>query len=213
MGIFRHRQDDHRTPDWMSAYLSFDLDTMELAMNAARFDALLRSHSARASRRGVLTGLAGGLLAALPLALRGDGAGAKKKHKTKKPTRNRYGCVDVGRACAGDSALCCSGICEGTKPRKGKKDKSRCVGHDSGSCLPEQDSCGEYSIACGTDARCFQTTGKGVICATYAKFDCRACNKDADCVSEKGEGAACVFCADGYACPGTGARVCLAAAI
>lgn len=78
MGNFRHRQDGRGSPNWRHTYLSFDLDTMELLMDAARCDALLRSFSTRASRCGALAGLASGLLVVGPLALGGHEAGPRR---------------------------------------------------------------------------------------------------------------------------------------
>ena len=53
-------------------------------MDPDRFDALVRSVSTAASRRGVMVRLAGSLLATLPLILGNDEAVAKKKRKKKK---------------------------------------------------------------------------------------------------------------------------------
>jgi hypothetical protein len=50
-------------------------------MDAVRFDDILRSLSFGASRRGMLAGLAGGLLAALPLTRGGEEAAAKRRRK------------------------------------------------------------------------------------------------------------------------------------
>ncbi|MDQ3225244.1 MAG: hypothetical protein M3Q50_01250 [Chloroflexota bacterium] len=53
-------------------------------MDVERFEAVLRALSPAASRRGVLAGLAGGLLVSLPRALGVDEAAARKKGKKKK---------------------------------------------------------------------------------------------------------------------------------
>ena len=52
-------------------------------METERIDQLLRSMSLRATRRGVVTGLTGGFVAMLPLALRRDATEAKTKNKKK----------------------------------------------------------------------------------------------------------------------------------
>src|SRR5215217_4005502 len=116
-------------------------------MNAHRFNNTFRSlpsgtaHSG--SRRGLLTGLTSSLIATLPLSLASKDAAAKKtkgRKKTKKsppPTLNACGCVDVGQACQGDSALCCSGICQGAPPRPGQVDTSVCVAHNAGICFAD----------------------------------------------------------------------------
>jgi hypothetical protein len=66
-------------------------------MESDRFDALTRSLTTGASRRGLLTGVTSGLLAVLPLSL--TGAEAKKKRKNKKPKncRTEVGCVPEPR--------------------------------------------------------------------------------------------------------------------
>jgi hypothetical protein len=56
-------------------------------MDGPRFDDLLRTVSATASRRGLLAGLASQLLAVLPSALGGDDAEATKKRKKNKKKR------------------------------------------------------------------------------------------------------------------------------
>ena len=212
MASFRHRQDGRGTPDSMSTYLSFDLDTMELAMDAARFDALLRSLSARASRRGALAALASGLLVVGSLAGGGQEAKAKKNRKKKKPPLNAFGCVDVGKACRGNDTNCCSGICEGKKPKKGKRDTSLCVAHDTGDCTPATTYCtaGEVNSKCGfagADARCQTTTGNASFCANFENFigsgpPCHSCDKDADCEAVTGPGSACVVLDGGSGCDG-----------
>ena len=114
-----------------------------------------------------------------------------------------------GTACHSDGrndTHCCSGICEGKKPKKGKKDKSRCAAHHTGGCLPGQDSCnsGSESFPCGTNAACFQTTGKAGFCSATAG-NCFDCTKDTDC-EFFGAGSACVICFG--ECPQTGGRGC-----
>ena len=53
-------------------------------MDATRFDAMLRSFAGGRSRRGVLAGLTGGVLVALPGALGRQEATARKKKKKKR---------------------------------------------------------------------------------------------------------------------------------
>jgi hypothetical protein len=218
MGSFRHRQDSRGTPDWVQTYLSFDLDTMESTMNAARFDTLLRPLSAPASRRGALAALASGLLAVGPLARGGQEAEAKKKHKkkkpshTRKPSLNAFGCVDVGKACLGNDNLCCSGMCQGKKPKQGRKDKSTCVAHHTGDCSREKTFCTANLLdsKCGpdgADAYCQTTTGNADFCANVENFSlmsspCRSCSRDADCEAITGPGSACVVIDGGSHCDG-----------
>jgi hypothetical protein len=192
-------------------------------MHTSRLAAMTRSITVLPSRRDVLHGLAGG---GLGLALRRTpgAAGAKKnhQHKHKKPKleRNDFGCVDVGSKCAGNDANCCSGVCEGKKPKKGKKDTSVCVAHDNaGICFPDTDSCtiGEI-LHCDLDnpnCLCARTTGNGGFCGDFtggAVSLCRECSRDTDCQDEFGPGAACVVlqgvCTS---CPDTGRTACVPA--
>jgi hypothetical protein len=143
---------------------------------------------------------------------------AKKKHR-KKPTLNRFGCVDVGNPCLGNDALCCSGFCLGQKSKKGKRDRSRCVAHHADICQPGQLSipCGgtdETTALCtlpnGEPGLCERTTGNASYCAGSFNV-CAPCGKDADCHAVCGAGAACITCAgcaEGTACVGLDIELC-----
>jgi hypothetical protein len=172
-------------------------------MDATHFDRLTRTIPALLSRRGILRGIGS---AALGLGLaRVPGTATAKNKKLK---RNGYGCVDVGNACRGNDANCCSGICQGKKPKRGEKDKSVCVAHNARTCTNGQDSCLQGNITCGTMGICLQTTGKAEYCGKAGA--CAVCTKDADCEATKGPGAACAICA--ASCAGTGGTACYAAA-
>ncbi|MGH2616808.1 MAG: hypothetical protein ACRDJC_16355 [Thermomicrobiales bacterium] len=162
-------------------------------MDASRFDRLTRSLAAASSRRLLLRGLA-----ALGLAVGSVPAVARAKKRRKKPQLNAFGCVDVGGACRGNDALCCSGICQGKKPKKGKKDRSRCVAHNVGGCTIGQDVCLGVASTCGTveGSSCFRTTGKASFCGVRDQSDCVDCTKDTDCEAAFGQGAACLVCDD-----------------
>jgi hypothetical protein len=176
-------------------------------MEGTRFDFLART-MAEHSRRRLLTGLAGALgLAAVSVPGGDAGKGKKKKSKLK---RNTFGCVDVGKPCRGNNANCCSGICNGKKPKKGKKDRSRCVAHHTGVCQPGLDACKGVDATCGTGGICLETIGKASFCGDPDTDACVACTRDADCEALLGAGAACVYCA--AVCPMTQGRVCLLAA-
>ncbi len=174
-------------------------------MDTTRFDAFTRSLAAPASRRA----LTGGLLAAFGLGretLLPYATSARKntsKSKKKPLVFNALGCVNVGNACRGNSANCCSGICQGKKPKKGTKDKSRCVAHNVGSCLPGQDVF--PPTPCGTNGVCAATTGKAMFCGDLVGL-CADCTKDADCVETAGPGAACIIVPG--QCVSTGGRSC-----
>lgn len=179
-------------------------------MDDRRFDTLTRKVQTLQSRRATLGhGLAAFI--ALGFAMNGGDVDARKKSQKKKrktPAVNAYGCLDVGRPCGGNSALCCSGNCQGKKPKKGKRDTRICAAHNSLSCTDGQDSCIGGNKYCGTTGICLQTTGQADYCGMMGI--CANCQKDADCEATRGPGAACVVCA--AACPGTGGSACYAAA-
>jgi hypothetical protein len=183
---------------------------------------LLQCFNSMPTRRDVLHGLAGTAvgLASLPTPDTGE-ARKKRKHKRKKPKlrRNEFGCVNVGGHCLGNSANCCSGICEGQKPKQGKKDSSVCVAHDTADiCFPDNDTCVlGGGVLCNLDVEncvCLLTTGNAGFCGDFSgghDEKCRVCAKDSDCQPEFGPGAACVvfggFCS--AACADTGRTACI----
>jgi hypothetical protein len=164
-------------------------------MDGYRFDCIVMTFGLPASRRSALgifsaLGLAGGPALLIPA-----GVEARKKGKKKKLKLNDFGCVNVGGACRASDALCCSGICEGKKPKKGKKDKSRCVAHNEGGCQADADGCLEISPACGTGGACYRTTGQASFCGIDGAGACIDCSTDADCETLGfAAGAACVVC-------------------
>jgi hypothetical protein len=177
----------------------------EIVVDQDRFDALTRSLSATTSRRGLGRALTGGGLAALVgERLTPHGVGAKKKkgrknrNKPKKLPINEFRCVNVGKPCAGKNGTCCSGICQGKKPKKGKKDRSTCVAHNAGICSAEADSCTVGEVQCNPgnpSCLCTLTTGNAGFCAAFSggtSGHCRVCRKDTDCEPEFGAGAACL---------------------
>jgi hypothetical protein len=189
-------------------------------MESFRFDDLARRMGKATPRRHLLGGLAGtalGLVAQLPV------AEAKKKHKHKgkkaKLTRNEFGCVDVGGACQGNSANCCSALCDGKKAKKGKKDTSVCVAHDdAGICFADSDTCTVgHNVSCNADnsaCDCVLTTGKAGFCGDFtagAPALCRNCTQDTDCQEEFGAGAACIVVGGGCSpiCAATGRTACV----
>jgi hypothetical protein len=159
----------------------------------------------RLTRRLVLSGFAAAL--GLGTASRPDGASARRRKK--KPQFNEFGCVNVGGKCRGKDSVCCSGICRGKKPKKGKKDKRRCVDHDTGGCAAgEQEAfCGGTDINCVTTAGesgvCNTTTGNAGYCTSFG--GCFPCSKDADCRAVCGDQAACTIC---DSCDQTGGTSC-----
>jgi hypothetical protein len=193
-----------------------------------RFDALARSVGAGASRRSVIGGVLGtlGLGAFLPLSSEAKKHKRKnKKSKKKKLRLNQFECVNQGGACRGNNANCCSGVCDGKKPKKGEVDRSTCVGHNEGGCTAERNACIQTADnnsgncnAANPQAFCVVTTGNASFCSNFAgsseQGNCRACRRDTDCTAEGfPSGTACVQvnttgrCSQ--ICAATGNRVCL----
>jgi hypothetical protein len=162
-------------------------------VDTPRFDRLTRLLADISSRRTLNHVLAAVAGSALPKVQFQGSADANNK-KRKKPKKNEFGCLNIGKACNGKDNKCCSGICKGKGPKKGKKDKSKCIAHDVGSCVADQDSCLGAEIPCGAGATCFRTTGRASFCAGEEAGECVVCNKDTDCESDFGVGAACVVC-------------------
>jgi hypothetical protein len=137
---------------------------------------------------------------------------AEAGKRRKKLKRNEFGCVNVGDACRGKDKNCCSGICRGKKPKRGEKDKSRCVGHDAQGCQAGQieQFCGGTDVVCTTSTGdtagfCDTTTGNAGYCSGEGMCIPGGCSKDADCIPVFGKGAACVlcdFCDEGVGCAG-----------
>lgn len=178
-------------------------------MNATRFDRLTRGLSTTPTRRAILGGFATAIGLAAPRV-----PGRVEAKTKKKPLKvNEFGCVNVGGKCRGKDGKCCSGICKGKKPKKGEKDKSRCVDHHTGGCQADQDQCSTGFSECGTGGLCYRTTGKASFCGAYQVewfSPCTPCEKDADCTADFGPGAACIDCLSDCPSPGT---ACLPAAV
>lgn len=163
----------------------------------------------QASRRATFLALASAMLGGLAARFPESAAAKKRKKKRKKKLAlNEFGCVDIGGKCRGSSGACCSGVCQGKKPKKGKKDKSVCVDHNVGGCTLERDSCltGDAELsACNENAICTATTGKAAFCASFVDIslgnNCRVCATDPDC-EDQGfpPGSACVILSGGVVC-------------
>jgi hypothetical protein len=164
-------------------------------MAFGRFNCWVRLPSVSLSRRNTLAGLALGALA-----FPADPRRVDASKKRKKPLQlNAYGCVNVGGACWGSDANCCSGICQGKKPKKGRKDTTRCIAHNASTCQP-----GDNGIICGAldKVQCTNVAGDGGVCHTTTGnagycpsfLSCAACRRDSDCEATFGLGAACLVC-------------------
>jgi hypothetical protein len=180
-------------------------------MDDRRFDEIARILTDHPARRALLRGFVGGLVALCAKLIAPHDADAKnwrrnKRQKRKKrrqkpqlPVPNAFGCLDVGQPCRGDSTLCCSGICEGAKPTKGKRDTSRCVAHNTGGCStgPRPEFCFGEDVDCtmsdGTPGACGTTTGNAGYCFNITLRDQR-CTKDTDCREDGFPSAACILC-------------------
>jgi hypothetical protein len=201
----------------------------EFAVDADRLAAVIRSFSSLPSRRDLLRGFgAVGIgLGALRLP---HVAEARKKHKVSnkkrkkkqhtppQPIFNRFDCAAIGQPCLGDNTLCCSGVCEGAAPVKGKPDTRVCAAHNAAVCTPESNMCTQgTSVFCNPNhplSVCVLTTGDAGFCADLTANGrglCRICTKDTDCQAEFGAGAACVVLGSACStvCPATGGTACL----
>ncbi len=190
-------------------------------MDVNRVHPRVRSLTSLPSRRDVLKGLVGagfGLTAPADWPFAASDVEAKKKRKRKRnknkpqpppPPVNAFGCLDVGQACRGDSALCCSGICDpGT---------ATCLAHNAGICFVDADLCTlQRQVKCNPSnpsCTCLKTTGNAGFCGDFTKLDksCRLCSSDTDCQAEFGAGAACVvlggICTE--VCAATGRTACV----
>jgi hypothetical protein len=193
------------------------------------FDNLTRSLGAVLSRRGLGLALAGsGIAALIGWSRAGFEAEAKKRRKNKNkskkkrkgtqrgtpplplPPPNQAVCLDDGQPCQGDSARCCSGVCD--------LFTSTCVPRHSSICTPDTDTCQMTDdVLChptNPKCSCVVTIANAGFCGffnTPANQSCRVCAKDADCQAEFGPDAACVvfggLCAD--FCPATGGTACV----
>ncbi len=202
-----------------------------------RFASKARSWTNIPSRRELMRALAGGSLAAVvgwprsaPEVVAKNNnrqkhrKSGKNKHQVTGPRLpvNRFGCLDIGQPCRGSNANCCSGICQGGRPKRGRPDTSTCVSHDTGSCTPAMDVCAvDIKVPCNPNnknAFCALTTGNAGFCgdlpiltATTPANPCRTCSLDTDCQAEFGAGSACVVFGGACAgsCPDTGGTGCV----
>jgi hypothetical protein len=167
-------------------------------VDANRFDDVARVFATGVMRRTILHALTPALLASLPAVTRSK-KDKNKNTKRKKSKNNAFGCLNVGQKCRGKNSKCCSGTCQGKKPKKGKNDKSRCVGHDATTCIACTTSTGQVG-------RCATTTGNAAFCRAFGASICTACKKDGDCQALCGSRAACIPCTncpEGTGCVGT----------
>jgi hypothetical protein len=165
-------------------------------VDAVRFDRLTRYVGEVASRRRLLAGMTMLGLASARFGPMVDARKRERKNRSKPLRFNMYGCVDIGKPCSGRNDYCCSNICVGPNPKRGKRDESKCVAHHVGGCTADQDSCAAGPFFCGTLGICMRTTGKAGFCA-YALPGgaiCMNCRTDADCEPVFGRRSACTVC-------------------
>ena len=138
-------------------------------MDAQHFDDLLRGLSA-ASRRGVLAGITGGLLAMLPIAFDGEDAAGRRKKKKKQ--KERCDCPK-GQICVNDTCVTGAGTCAAGATTCGRPSNAPLTCNNSPSCVCRQsasgqtrcgkDPLGEACGQCTTDAQC-ESFGVGAFC-------------------------------------------------
>lgn len=138
----------------------------------------------------------------------------KKRKRDRKPETNAFGCLNVGQHCSGKDSSCCSGVCDGKKPKKGKKDKSKCIAHNAGPCQDAFDVCTSVAVPCSVNdlGGCFKTTGNAPFCGV-GDTPCVPCKRDVDCVDLGfGFGAACIVC--NFLCAAeSGGTMCVSAGV
>jgi hypothetical protein len=199
-----------------------------------RFDAVMRTLTSLPTRRNILQGLASvgigvsglrtsDVAEATKKSKHKKRKGKKKKRTTPQPVVNQFGCLEVGQPCRGDSARCCSGICQGSAPtKKGKPDQSRCIAHGLGSCSQATPGActatNPGALRCNNEPNCLcmRTTAGSNYChdgtALGMGIDiCANCAKDADCEAlGYPAGSACAPISEGI-CSGTcpGGMACL----
>jgi hypothetical protein len=166
-------------------------------MNALQFDALLRSLASVTSRRGLVTTLSRGLLAALSLHVRGEEAAAGRrdgcpeckrcKRRRCRPEKDRTPCGSTGERQCCDGRCCASGdICV----------RGKCV-TGQGTCADGADTCSVAISSCNgvpeDKCTCVITTSNETRCAANARIgDCGECTDDAFCRQKYGPTAFCV---------------------
>ena len=170
-------------------------------MDGKRFDSLARTVGRRPSRRDAFQALAAAGIAAAAARL---GLGTEPAAAAQVRVERRFNCSAVGQKCKGKDSNCCSGRCKGKGSKKGRRDKSKCVAHDQGSCTADQDTCSSgRRAACGggSGGGCLKTTGNASFCGqvqtgqTPPRLRCHNCETDIDCENAGfGRGAACVVC-------------------
>jgi hypothetical protein len=149
------------------------------------------------------------------LATRVPGAVGTNKQKKFTLKVNTFGCVRAGGRCRGRDKNCCSGVCNGKRPRNGKRDRSRCQARSVGGCpegLMSFGCGGAVSLECsigGGEGVCHTATGAAGFCGRG--FECAACGHDRDCqrLDLFGPDAACVVCPT---CVAEGGTACVGAA-
>jgi hypothetical protein len=167
-------------------------------MLSTRFDILTRALTDGSVRRTVIRRLAAALgmiaLTPRPLTTAKKGTSHKRRRRKKSLVFNEFGCISVGLPCRGKEDLCCSGICAGKKPKKGKRDRRRCAAHDTGGCTATNRQCaaGSCTTSTGGAGGCVTTTGNAPYCADVIQS--APCQKDADCRVRCGPLAACILC-------------------
>lgn len=202
-------------------------------MNHHQFNPVAQALIRCPSRRDVVRGLMGVGLAIGTLRLshaadakKRKGKKTKKKQHTPQPVVNAFGCLDIGQRCRGDSSLCCSGVCAGRKPKKGKRDRRVCAAHNAADCSEQRNRCtstNPITAVCNLPdlfSSCLVTTGNAPFCGSLFEFDssvhCQACTRDADCLGLGfPAGSACVQLGGQYCngCEATQNRACLPPAV
>jgi hypothetical protein len=185
-------------------------------MDGRRFDDLAKGLATTPSRRKVLKGLAGGIVAGMAALLGRSEADAQRI------TQAYCG----NQVCDGDPSVCrdgcsCCVFGNGNTRCMPLDDCLRRGGAPGGGTSPNQGTCAaganrclDDSQACNNngDCGCVPTVTGGTFCAYDGAFACAPCERDSDCELMGGPGAACVDASTcgGLGCNETGGRVCWA---
>ena len=150
-----------------------------IAVDVKRFDDLACTLGAGASRRGMLSGLTGGLLAVVSLWRSGEDAAAKKRRKkNKKKKRCTPNCA--GKACGDDGCGGSCGTCSVGKTCQGGTCLCPPGQEDSGGVCAPPPTCLGASALCGANAECCSAFCAGLLACASSEAG-QPCHVTSDC--------------------------------
>jgi hypothetical protein len=182
-------------------------------MDANRLDDAVRLLAARASRRGLIGGLAAGLLAALPFPLLSAEVAAKKKGKRKKKKKNEASCPPCqsrqqgkclpspwGTPCEDNPCKeCQNGTCANKPNDSACQGAGRCLNgvcNPPPTCTPAFQPCyvSLPPLCCGDNLACWSSVqGTTPTCRGYFGGEGSPCHTGIDCRSQECIGYRCTY--------------------